>query len=735
MIRSFVRASVFGLVLVGAVDSAAQQQPPDLPDLPSLVVKLDPGAPPIVLTEEEETTILLTEGAMIQIEVKLDSWPQAVSMGSGTVSFEITGLPSGLTVTFSPSSLTFKEANWNTFQRVFVDVGHDDDAVPANGRFEYTIEVPSLNIPPVSGDRIPVRIDDDDIPAVSGVSVRPLADGFEASWTPLGRADGYRVEYVPATEPFLDPGSNQGDDIMGANVSSTRVSGLVPYSVYKVRIMAFQGPGQDVFSYGIPALAPRLVVVGEDGKADPAFSDSTDAASALVARGFGSSVLEAVASRIDGDREPVAHASATAAALAAWARFLAHDDLSGPVLSVHERSTRERDEILEGHRARRPAGPVERGDSSWWFRADAPGLGAHHDGSALDGSARILHFGFERSIEPPGAADRLASAMDSDGEWIAGLGLGLASASIEADPGGASLENSTRLVYPYLGYRDNRKLVYAAVGAGLGTSTIRHPSFQAEAADQDSLLLFAGLGGSAVVAGRPDRLEFLVRASVLGTLANTDPGPVLDSSTVAAHRLRFGLDTRHVRSMWGGMLSPSAGIGILYDAGDGPGGAALELDTGARFDWRRLSLSGRARTIVTSSDDLDRVIGISGAVRYSPGGLGRGFFLALSPAYGAGPDNGSLWDRVLAASGPEPSRLRLSTEVGYAFSAAPVPGLVTVVTGVHSGRDEAADVVGIGIRYRLRDSLVLGIGINHAPGSAALAAPLPKASFHARWSF
>ena len=719
MIRSFPRVSVLVLMLVGAVESPAQ-----VPVLPSLVFEPDPGPPPIVLTE----------GTTIRIGVKLDSWPQTVGTGSGTVSFEITGLRAGLTVTFSPPSLTFNENNWDNFQLVSVVVGHDADAVPADGWLEYTIHVPSLNIPPVSGTPISVRIDDDDIPAVSGVSVRPLADGFEASWAPLdglvldGLMDGYRVEYVPATEPFLDPGSNPGRDIVGPSMSSARVSGLVPYSVYKVRIMAFRDSAMDGFSYGIPALAPRLVVVGEGVEADPAFPGSTDAASALVARGFGSSVLEAVAARLDGDREPVAHASASAPAVAAWARFLAHRALSNPVLSVHERSPRERDEILEGHRARPPAGPVERGDSSWWLRADAPGLGAHHDGSALDGSARILHFGFERSIEPPGAADRLASAMGSDGEWVAGLGLGLASASVEADPAGVSLDNSTRLVYPYLGYRDNRKRIYATVGGGLGTSTIRHSSFQPEAADQDYLLLFAGLGGSAVVAGRPDRLEFLVRASVLGTLGNTDSGPVLESGTVAAHRLRFGLDARHARSMWGGMLSPSGGIGILYDAGDGPGGAALELDTGARFDWRRLSLSGRARAIVTSSDDLDRVIGISGDVRYSPGSFGRGFFLAMTPAYGAAPESGSPRDRVLAS-------LRLWSEVGYAFPAAPVPGLVTVVAGMHSGRDDDADVVGIGIRYRVRDSLVLRMGINHAPGSAALAAPLPKASFHAHWSF
>ena len=199
---------------------------------------------------------------------------------------------------------------------------------------------------------------------------------------------------------------------------------------------------------------------------------------------------------------------------------------------------------------------------------------------------------------------------------------------------------------------------------------------------------------------------------------------------------------RHARSLWGGILSPSGGLGLLYDAGEGPRGVALEADAGTRFDWRRFSLSIRARTLLQSSDDLERKLGLSGAVRYSPGGGGRGFFLTLSPSFGASPqDSGSPWDRVLSPSGPETPRLRLSAEAGYGFPAAPVPGLVTVVAGLRSDPHEAvAGVVRAGVRYRSRGSLSFGGDVSHTLESGVAAPPprpraTPAASFHLRWTF
>ena len=821
MARHPFRACVSGLLI--ALAGAAESQTPELPDL-----VIDPLPSPV-----------LTEGDTIRARVKLDS-PITTT---ATVSFSVTGLPSDLSVTFLPSRLTFNPDNAEDWQTVTAEVGHDDDAVPAEGRFTYRIVVGG-----VPHDRtlpIPITILDDDIaalslsrarrvdlieggnsvryeislaarptedvtvelsltgaqprqvsidpativfipgswdqartvtlqapggtgvaplmdaavlhtatgapefrgmtaslalsvrappPAVSELFVRSLPDGFEVSWTSLSElVDGYRVEFLPESDMFGSPGTNPGA-FVGENEASYRIGGLARDSIYQVRIVAFEGSEASP-DYGVPS-APRIVVTGEGAEIDPAFSGSADAASALVALGFGSSLLEAVAARIAGDREPVAHASS--AALASWSRVFDGFVRSGAVPSVHERSPQERAESERARRAERrgwglPAGgPVERGDSSIWARADLPGLGGQVDAFSLDGSARILHLGIERSIEPPASFDRFSEATDPDGEWLAGIGLGFASASVDIDPSGTSLNQAARLVYPYLGYRDDRKLGYALIGGGFGTSTFRHPSFQPDAEDQDSLHLFAGLGGSVVVTGRPDRTELLLRTSVLGALANVDAGPYLLTSTVVAYRARLGLDARHARSLGGGILSPTAGLGLLYDGGDGPGGKALEAEAGTRFDWRRFSFSVHARTLLTSSDDLDRTLNLSGAVRYAPDGLSRGFFLTVSPSYGSGPEQGSSWDRGLVSSEPETSALRLTAEAGFALAAAPGPGLVTVVAGVDSGLHDASHgVARAGIRYQSRTSLAVGLTHTFELSDARRT----SMAFHIRWSF
>ena len=826
MVRHPFRACISGLLvaLAGAVESQTA-------DPPGLVI--DPQPPPTV-----------KEGETLSARVELESEP-AEDLGSITVSFSVTGLPDGLSVTFRPSTLIFDSTNFNVAQTVTAEVGHDDDAVQAEGTFEYSVvsargpridsAVPITilddDMPAVSLSRPSVRLIEggdpmtyevslaarptedvtvalsledaspraisidpttlvftpeswdraqtvalqapggagvapltdasvlhtasgapefggvtaslslsvsEPLPAVSELSVRSLADGFEVSWDPLSEAvAGYRVEFVPWTGTFGTPGSNPGASV-GRDRASHRAGGLVPDSLYQVRVVAFEGSRASPL-YGEPSSA-RLVVIGENAEVDPAFSGPADAASALVALGLGSSLLEAVAARVAGDREPVAHASS--AALASWSRAFDGSVRSGRVLSVHERSPQERAESERERRTPRRGwglpggGPVERGDWSAWARADLPGLGGKVDAYSLDGSARILHLGIERSIEPPAAFDRFSEATSPGGEWLAGVGLGFASASVDIHPAGASLDHSARLVYPYLGYRDDRKLAYALIGGGLGTSTFRHPAFQSadseQEQDQDSLLVFLGLGGSAVVGGRPDSAEFLARTSLLGALANTDAGRHLPTSTVSAYRARLGLDARHARSMGGGILSPSAGLGILYDGGDGPGGVALEADAGTRFDWRRFSFSARARTLLASSDDLDRTLNLSGAVRYSPGGRGRGFFLTVSPSYGSGPDRGSSLDRVLTPSGPGASVFRLEAEAGYAFSAAPAPGLVTVVAGLDSGPDETSrGVARAEIRYRCRSSLAVGLRHTFELGEPERT----SVALHIRWSF
>ena len=679
-------------------------------------------------------TITLSEGgppATYEVSLSVPPSPAA----DVTVALSLVGAHPRQ-ISFEPESFVFTPANWNVGQSATVRAPGGTGAPPPTA-----VEVLHTASGAQFGDvaaSLHVRVIEPlpPLPAVTGLSVTSLPDGFEVSWTPIGFADGYLVEYVLPTERFHEPGSPADRHaFVLPGKRSYRVTGLPPGSAYKVRVTAFEGSRTSPV-FGAPALAPRFAIVGGGGEVDRAFSESAEAASALVARGLGSSALEAVAARVATDREPAAHAAATAPA--SWSLVFAGLGLSDGVLSVHERSHRKRAEDRErGDGPTRPgpsSGPVQRGDWSGWVRTDIPGLGGRSGALTLDGSAQVVHLGIERALEPSGFLDRSSTVTGPDGEWLVGAGLGLASASVDIGPASASLDNSTWLLYPYLGYRDKRKAAYASIGGGLGTSAFRHPSFQSEAADQKHLLVFAGLGGEAVVAGRSDRVELVVRGSALGTLANTDAGPVLLASTVGAHRLRLGVEARHARRLGGGILVPSGGVGVLHDGGHSPRGVALEADAGARFDWRRFSFSARTRTLLHSSGGLDRTLGISGAVRFSPGRLGRGLFLTVSPSYGAGPGDGSPWDRVLGSSDPDTSLLRLSTEAGYAFSAASAPGLVTVTAAVRSGPDTAFDVARAGVRYQDRGSFALGIDLGHAGGSGGRA-PFPAVSLHARLSF
>ena len=706
-------------------------------------MRLDRTLPPITILDDDTAALSLSRarrvdliegGNSVRYEISLTAEPTE----EVTVELSLEGAQPRQ-VSIDPATIVFTPGSWDQARTVTLQAPGGTGVAPlmdaavlhtATGAQEFRGMTASLAL----SVRAPP-------PAVSELSVRSLPDGFEVSWTSLSElVAGYRVEFLLESDMFGRPGTNPGE-FVGDNEASYRVGGLARDSLYQVRIVAFVGSEASP-DYGVPSAA-RIVVTGEGAEVDPAFSGSADAASALVALGFGSSLLEAVAARIAGDREPVAHASS--AALASWSRVFDGFVRSGAVLSVHERSSQERAESERARRAERrgwglPAGgPVQRGDSSIWARVDLPGLGGQVDAFSLDGSARILHLGIERSIEPPASFDRFSEATDPDGEWLAGIGLGFASASVDIDSAsvdidlsGASLNQAARLVYPYLGYRDDRKLGYALIGGGFGTSNFRHPSFQPDAADQDSLHLFAGLGGSVVVTGRPDRTELLFRTSVLGALANVDAGPYLLTSTVVAYRARMGLDARHARSMGGGILSPTAGLGLLYDGGDGPSGKALEADAGTRFDWRRFSFSVHARTLLTSSDDLDRTLNLSGAVRYAPDGLNRGFFLTVSPSYGSGPEQGSSRDRGLVSSDPETSALRLTAEAGFALAAAPVPGRVTVVAGVDSGLHDASHgLARAGIRYQSRTSLAVGLTHTFELSDARRT----SMAFHIRWPF
>ena len=336
------------------------------------------------------------------------------------------------------------------------------------------------------------------------------------------------------------------------------------------------------------------------------------------------SALRAVAERVSGDRMPVAHAGAGAGRI--------------ETMNVHEREPRRaRREERRAEKRRRterarteegsalPA-PTARGKWSIWARGSLAGLNGRAGRSTLEGDTTSVHLGAERNVEAPAGLERL----DAGGDWLAGVGVAVNSA--DANPrGGRKISHQGWLVYPYLGYHDERKSLYASLGAGVGSVTV---SDGVEEREQDSLQAFAGIGGTIVMAGRPDRVQVLLEGNALTSIMNRDGDRAAASTIATAHRVAAGTTLRHARELAGGILATSVGLGLRNDAGAGAAGYAVEAHAGMRFDWGQYSIEARIEGRPKAAEDIGRQLGGSASVRYAGAPGAGGFSLSIGPEPG-----------------------------------------------------------------------------------------------------
>ena len=558
---------------------------------------------------------------------------------SGDVSVELSveSAPPGLVV-LNPSTLTFTPADWNVGRTVLVSVPDGPVETPAA---TLTIRHRASGAE-YEGARAALSLQVFDPPEPPGspgpVALSPLPDGFLAGWQTVAGAVGYRVEYIPAhlTE-FVEHYEPRPSDVaIGAHTSSLAVTGLEPGDAYRVRVVAFseapdaQAPAGQGSSFGAPAYAPDFVVVGGARPADAALEKITDAALAQYSRASGWSSLEAVSKRFSRDWEPVSHARG----VPSGSIFSLGEDTT--IFSVHEPAHRRGSDApttpgrATGLEVLLPGGryfsaPEERGKWAIWGLVNQGGLDGRSGGVDLEGSITSLHLGAERDLDPPVAFDRFAKATSREGKWLAGFGGAYSSGSFEAMPDAPEMSQASWLVYPYVGYRDERKTFYATMGGGLGSMSI--------GSDPESGLLhaFLGTGASFVVTGRPDRVQALVNAGALGSILNRDGDNLLPSSTVLAHRARLGGELKHSREWLGGILSPVFGAGIRYDAGEGPAGYAVDVEVGTRFDWAAYSFSAALTGLVKSGEEVGRNLNASLGLRYSGSPSGRGLTLQIGP--------------------------------------------------------------------------------------------------------
>ena len=554
-----------------------------------------------------------------------------------SVRLSVESVPPGL-VALNPSTLTFTPADWDVGKTVVVSVPDGPVETPSakltirhrasGAEYEGADAALSLQI-----------FDPPEPPGSPGpVALSPLPDGFLAGWQTVAGAVGYRVEYVPAhLAEFAEHYEPRPEDVaIGAHASSLSITGLESGDAYRVRVVAFSEPldarlpAEQGSSFGPAAYAPGFVVVGGAPPVDAALEKATDAALAQYSRASGWSTLEAVSKRFSGDWEPVSHARG------APSGSIFSLDGETTIFSVHDPEHRRGSDAptapgrAAGIEVLLPAGryfsaPEERGKWAFWGFANRGGMDGRTGGVDLEGSITTLHLGAERDLDPPAAFDRFARATSREGRWLAGFGGAYSSGSFEDMPGAPEMSQASWLVYPYVGYRDERKTFYATMGGGLGSMSI--------GSDPESGLLhaFLGTGASFVVTGRPDRIQALVKAGALGSILNRDGDNLLPSSTVLAHRARLGGELKHSREWLGGILSPVFGAGIRYDAGEGPAGYAVDMEIGTRFDWAAYSFSAALSGFVKAGEEVGRDLNASLGLRYSGSPSGRGLSLQIGP--------------------------------------------------------------------------------------------------------
>ena len=372
-----------------------------------------------------------------------------------------------------------------------------------------------------------------------------------------------------------------------------------------------------------------------------------------------------------------------------------------------------------------PAGPVEQAVT---FRELLLGSAFHllsNDagevrGPRLSAWGRAATSGFDGQEEKVTLNGTVTTAtLGVDGTWKRWLS-GVALAYSEGDgsfthldmPGGA-LKSSLTSVHPYAAYTlSDRVRLWGMVGYGSGALQIRledKPDL-----DTDLTLTMGALGVRGTLlqptAGR--RLQLELRSDVVWTGTDSARTDNLAATEAETSRLRLALEGSRPVALAGGSLTPTLEVGLRVDGGDAETGTGIEVGGGLRYAsaWG-LSIEASVRSLVAHEDADYREWGASAALRFAPGGDGKGLTASVMPTWGQAASGVTrLWDqRGMAGGGLSPAAAgRLDAELGYGLAAFGGRGLLTPYArvGLSEGADQAWHV---GTRLALRESLNLSL--------------------------
>ena len=141
-----------------------------------------------------------------------------------------------LTVTPDPATLTFTSTNWSTAQTVTVAAGDDEDTTDDTVTLTHSAESTDGNYNDVEIADVAVTVTDNDLVQVTGVEVEPGNARLAVSWTAVGNATGYKVQWKSGSENY-DTTDRQATIASGSTTSHT-ITGLANATWYTVRVSA-----------------------------------------------------------------------------------------------------------------------------------------------------------------------------------------------------------------------------------------------------------------------------------------------------------------------------------------------------------------------------------------------------------------------------------------------------------------------------------------------------------------
>ena len=361
--------------------------------------------------------------------------------------------------------------------------------------------------------------------------------------------------------------------------------------------------------------------------------------------------------------------------------------------------------------------------TSAWAHGDYRHLSGSNAGSAPASGIPLLGW----SGEATAAAAGLDAGLGSS--FTAGLAASRLDASFDFDAtaDGAAIfgAHDTRItgIHPYAGWSGAGGSRLWAV-AGLATSDVVVVDDEAgrQASDGRARMVAAGTS-LRVLHGGAGSLEVIADGQAAWFQLDGN-GDRMNALEMGVRRLRLALAASRSFAARGATLTPSVGLGVRHDGGDGLTGTGVETGGGltlAAWD-SRLRLEASARAVLERDGNL-REWGAAGALRVAPRASGRGLSVRLEPAWGLGQGvAGQLWGQEqggaprLASAAGHGRTARLHGEVAYGLPVVLRPfgtkALLTPYAAVVSSHGDQGEGFRFGTRIRTSPSLGIGAGLD-----------------------